>query len=139
VEAAERMELSYRQSKRLWKRYRQEGAAGLAHRSAGRSSNRAKPKKLRSKILRLIREKYSGEVGERFGPTLAAEHLLSEDCMEIAATTLRRWMVEAGLWSRERKVRAPGTDERARNTSASWCKWTAVSMNGWRIAGRGAA
>ena len=36
VEAAERMELSYRQAKRLWKRYRSKGAAGLLHGSAGR-------------------------------------------------------------------------------------------------------
>src|ERR1700686_410042 len=88
VAAAERMELSYRQAKRLWKRYRKEGAAGLGHRSAGRISNRAKPKKLRAKALRLIREKYAGEPGERFGPTLAAEHLASEDGIEIAPGTL---------------------------------------------------
>lgn len=74
VQAAERMDLSYRQAKRLWKRYRSNGAAGLVHRSAGRSSNRATPKKVRTKVLRLIRQKYSGEVGQRFGPTLAAEH-----------------------------------------------------------------
>src|ERR1043166_8889076 len=73
-EAAERMDLSYRQAKRLWKRYGKEGAKGLVHGNAGRRSNRAKPKKIRAKVVRLIRQKYSGEVGERFGPTLAAEH-----------------------------------------------------------------
>ena len=105
VEAAERMELSYRQAKRLWKSYQGQGAAGLAHGNAGRSSNRAKPKKVRAKALRLIRQKYSGQVGERFGPTLAAEHLASEDGIELSATTVRRWMLTEGLWSRERKVR----------------------------------
>lgn len=105
VEASERMELSYRQAKRLWKRYQSKGAAGLVHRSAGRRSNRARPKQLRSKVLRLIRQKYSGEVGQRFGPTLATEHLSSEDQIEISATTVRRWMLADGLWSRERKVR----------------------------------
>jgi hypothetical protein len=102
VEAAERMELSYRQTKRLWKRYRKQGAAGLVHRSVGRSSNRAKPKKVRAKVVRLIGEKYSGEVGQRFGPTLAAEHLCSEDGIEISASTVRRWMLAEGLWSRTR-------------------------------------
>lgn len=106
VEAAERMELSYRETKRLWKRYQKEGAAGVVHRSAGRASNRAKPKQLRAKVLRLVRAKYSGEQGKRFGPTLAAEHLKSEDSIEIAAATLRRWMLAEGLWSRERKARA---------------------------------
>src|ERR1035438_2478744 len=79
VEAAERMELSYRQDKRVWKKFARRGAARAVPGSGGRASNRAKPKKMRKKVARLIREKYSGEVGTRFGPTLAAEHLASED------------------------------------------------------------
>src|SRR6267143_1519340 len=39
ADAAKILELSYRQTKRLWKRYREEGAKGLQHRSAGRGSN----------------------------------------------------------------------------------------------------
>ena len=105
VDAALLMGVSYRQAKRLWKRYRREGAAGLTHRSAGRRSNRAYAESFRGRVLRLVREKYGGEVGERFGPTLAAEHLRSEDGQEVDAETLRRWMLEAGLWSRERRRR----------------------------------
>jgi transposase len=105
VEAAERMGVSYRQGKRLWKRYEKKGAKGLVHRSAGKGSNRAKPESLRKKVIRLILQKYSGEVGERFGPTLVAEHLASEDQIQVSATTVRRWMLEEKLWSRERKVR----------------------------------
>lgn len=45
------------------------------------------------------------EAAERFGPTLATEHLASEDLIELSATTVRRWMLAEGLWSRERKVR----------------------------------
>ena len=102
-EAAERMEVSYRQAKGLWKRYQAEGARGLVHRSAGRESNRARPKAMRERVLKLMGEKYGGEVGKRFGPTLAAEHLASEDGMEMAVETLRRWMLAAGLWSRARQ------------------------------------
>jgi transposase len=105
VDAALLMGVSYRQAKRLWKRYRAEGAGGLKHRSAGRRSNRAYGEGFRSRVLGLVREKYGGEVGERFGPTLAAEHLRSEDGQEVDAETLRRWMLEAGLWSRERRRR----------------------------------
>ncbi len=105
VDAAVLLGRSYRQAKRLWKRYREEGAAGLKHRSAGRPSNRAYGEKLRRKVLGLVREKYSGGVRERFGPTLAAEHLAAEDGQRVDAETLRRWMLEAGLWSRERKRR----------------------------------
>lgn len=102
-DAAEILGISYRQTKRVWKRYRKQGAKGLVHGSVGRRSNRAKPKKLRDRALRLIRQKYSGEPGERFGPTLAAEHLASEDGVQVDAETLRRWMLAEGLWSRERK------------------------------------
>ena len=106
VDAGRLMRVSYRQAKRLWKRYREEGAAGLQHRSAGRESNRAHDAGMRQKVLRLVREKYGGAVGERFGPTLAAEHLANEDGLQIDAETLRRWMLAEGLWSRARKRRA---------------------------------
>ena len=106
VDAGVLMGVSYRQAKRLWKRYGEEGAAGLKHRSAGRASNRAHGEKFRQKVLRQVREKYGGAVGERFGPTLAAEHLASEDGLQVDGETLRRWMLAAGLWSRERKRRA---------------------------------
>ena len=99
------MGLSYRQSKRLGQRYRQAGAEGLKHGSAGRESNRKKPKKFRERVLRLVAKKYSGEEGERFGPTLAAEHLASDDHVEVKVQTLRRWMLSEGLWSRARKRR----------------------------------
>src|SRR4030095_7376443 len=127
IDACRLMGVSYRQAKRLWKRFREEGAAGLKHRSAGRPSNRAQDAKFRGRVLRLVREKYGGPVGERFGPTLAAEHLAAEggvevdagaarrwmvagrlwgaaeDGWEVDAETLRRWMLAAGLWSRERR------------------------------------
>ena len=103
VDAASLMGVSYRQGKRLWKRYREEGAKGLKHRSAGRASPRAKPARFRRRVLKLVREKYGGGEGERFGPALAAEHLWSEDGLRMDAETLRRWMLAEGLWSRERK------------------------------------
>ncbi len=101
--AAELLELSYRQTKRLWRRYRKKGAEGLKHGHAGRSSNRGKPKKLRRRVLQLIQKKYSGSEETRFGPTLAAEHLAEEDGIVVDHETLRRWMLAEGLWSRQRK------------------------------------
>ena len=64
-------------------------------------------------MLALVREKYSGGVDERFGPTLAAEHLASEDGITVDHETLRRWMLAAGLWSRARK-RSPHRRRRER-------------------------
>src|SRR5215510_7105456 len=68
--AATLMAVSYRQAKRLYRRYRQEGAAGLKHRSAGRRSNRATDGAVRQRVLALVKEKYGGDVDTRFGPTL---------------------------------------------------------------------
>jgi len=97
--AAVLLRVSYRQAKRLSRRYRQEGPSGLQHRGAGRS-NRSKPAALRQQVLQLVRGKYSGSEEERFGPTLAAEHLAQEDGVQVHAETLRRWMLEDALWGR---------------------------------------
>ncbi len=111
--AATLLAVSYRQAKRLARRYRAEGAKGLKHRSAGGASKHARPAADRERALALVREKYSGPVDERFGPTLAAEHLASEDGVTVHHDTLRRWMLAAGLWSRARK-RSPHRQRRAR-------------------------
>ena len=133
--ASELMRVSYRQAKRLWRRYREQGAAGLRHGNAGRRSNRAHEEKFRRKVLRLIREKYSGEVGERFGPTLAAEHLWSEDKLGVDAETLRRWMLAEGLWSRERK-RKKHRERRERKAHFGEMVQMDGSFHGW-LEGRG--
>jgi transposase len=111
--AATLLAVSYRQAKRLVRRYRVEGAKGLTHRSAGGASNHARPAAERAQVLALVREKYSGPADERFGPTLAAEHLASEDGLTVHHDTLRRWMLAAGLWSRARK-RSPHRQRRER-------------------------
>jgi len=113
VSAAVLMAVSYRQAKRLYGRYRVGGAKALKHRSAGRRSNRATSERRRGRVLALIRQKYGGPVAERFGPTLAAEHLASEDGITVHRETLRRWMVAAGLWQRKRK-RSPHRRRRER-------------------------
>ena len=56
-DAAELMRVSYRQAKRLWKRYQGGGAAALKHGNAGGKSHRARPEKERQKILKRVREK----------------------------------------------------------------------------------
>ena len=131
ADAATLLRISYRQVRRVWKRYQEERAAGLRHRSAGRESNRSKPKKLRERVLRLVRKKYSGQPEERFGPTLPAEHLAEDDGLEVHPETLRRWMLEEGLWSRARKRRAHRKRRERKAHFGSWCK---VQRHGRRYA-----
>jgi hypothetical protein len=108
VAAALVLAVSYRQAKRLYARYTVQGAAGLRHGNVGRRSNRAAPAAEQAAVLAVIRQHYSGPSegrGERFGPTLAAEHLWLDHGMLVAVPTLRRWMQGAGLWSRVRRAR----------------------------------
>ncbi|HEU5232494.1 MAG TPA: ISNCY family transposase, partial [Terriglobales bacterium] len=107
-EAAELLELSYRQAKRVWARYRGGGARALQHGNCGRRSNRAHAAEFRAAVLERVRERYAD-----FGATLAAEHLASDDGLKIHAESLRRWMREAGLWQRRRK-RKPYRQRRER-------------------------
>jgi len=99
VKAAELLELSYRQAKRVYRRYRKAGARGLVHQSRGRVSNRATPGKTRQTVLDRYRERYSD-----FGPTLASEHL-ARDGHAVDHETLRRWLLEGGLWQKRRRRR----------------------------------
>ena len=68
-QASELIGRSYRQTKRIWAQYQAAGPAGLKHGNAGRRSNRTKPERFRQKVLRLVKNKYSGTEEERFGPT----------------------------------------------------------------------
>jgi len=132
VNAAVMMGLSYRQTKRLGRRYREEGAEGLKHRSAGRESNRKKPKKFRERVLRLVGRKYSGEEGERFGPRLATEHLASDDHVEVNVQTLRRWMLSEGYGVERGSGGCIASGENGKSMWVNWCRWMEVFTTGWR-------
>jgi hypothetical protein len=73
-EAAELLELSYRQAKRIWARYRGGGAKALQQGNCGRQSNRAYTAKFRAAVLRQVQVRY-----EDFGPTLAARRSAGSD------------------------------------------------------------
>jgi transposase len=99
-QAAMLLGLSKRQVFRLLRRFRVDGAAGLASRRRGRPSNRRLPEAVRASALAIIREHYAD-----FGPSFAAEKLRELHGLPLSRETLRQWMIEAGLW-RERKARA---------------------------------
>jgi len=90
-QAAGLMGLSYRQTKRVWRRYQAEGDAGLVHRLRGRPSPHRKPPALKARVLaRCAEERYAD-----FGPTLMAEYLVQEG-IAVDHETLRRWQLAAG-------------------------------------------
>ena len=114
--AATLMAVSYRQAKRLWRRYRARAArrrCGIG--SAGRASNRATAAAVADAGAGADpREVQRRRSTTRFGPTLAAEHLASEDGLTVDHETLRRWMLAAGLWSRAAQAQSPHRQRRER-------------------------
>ena len=88
------LEVSYRQAKRLVQRFRASGMKNLVHGNVGRCSNRTIPNMHRTQVLALVRTHYSGPAargpGQRFGPTLAAEHLWIDHGLLVAVSTLTR-------------------------------------------------
>jgi hypothetical protein len=99
-EAAEILLMTERQVRRLMKRIREEGDAGIVHKSRGRESNRRIRKEVKGKAISLYREKYRG-----FGPTLASEKLEELDGIRVNDETLRMWLIESGDWKKVRKSR----------------------------------
>lgn len=96
--AAAMLGLSERQVRRLVKRVREEKDRGVIHRGRGRPSNNRLAEKLKDKTLDFYRKKYQG-----FGPTLASEKLFELDGIKLSDETLRKWLLEAGLWKKRRK------------------------------------
>lgn len=106
--AAEMMRLTYRQAKRIWRRYREEGDGGLVHKGRGRRSNRARAEVERKRALALYAKRYTG-----FGPLLASEHLATDHGISVDHETLRRWLVAEGHWqSRRRREKHRAARER---------------------------
>ena len=94
--AAEQLNCSYRQAKRIYHRYQQGGDVGLIHQTRGRQSNRQH--KQRQQIIARYQTRYTG-----FGPTLAAEKLAADDKFIVDHETLRRWLLQEQLWSKQRR------------------------------------
>jgi transposase len=111
MEASRRLGLSYRQVKRLFRRYRQAGDAGLVHGLRGRvSNNRPLTDARRDRAIDLYRSHYPG-----FGPTLAAEQMNERNGLAVDHETLRGWLVAAGLWKprRDKRRRHPRRPRKA--------------------------
>jgi transposase len=100
VEAADRMGLSYRQTKRIWARFRRRGEAGLIHAGRDQISNRRIDPVFHERIVALYGERYRD-----FGPTLASEKMAQHEGIVVHRETLRRWLIRAHLWSGRRAWR----------------------------------
>src|SRR5262245_43496411 len=108
AEAGRLLGLSARQVRRLQRRLEAEGDRAVVHRLRGRPSNRKAKGGLREAALAAYRTRYAG-----FGPTLACEKLAEHERLAVGRETLRRWLLEAGLWQ-PRRARGPHRSRRPR-------------------------
>jgi transposase len=104
--AAELLDLSPRQVKRLKARYRQGSAADLAHANRGRPSPRRLPERTRTRILQLARTRYAG-----FNDHHLHEKLFEQEDLSLSRETLRRLLRSNGIVS-PRKRRPPAHRQR---------------------------
>jgi hypothetical protein len=119
VGSAELMRVSLRQARRLWKRFRVDGAAGLLHKLRGRPGNRRLSQDVRDRVVKRHQERYAD-----FGPTLACEKL-EEEGLQLSPDTLSALLKERGLW---RRLRRRGRHRRRRERRA--CLGSMVQMDG---------
>lgn len=84
-EAAQQMDISTRQARRLAKRYQREGLARLISKKRGCASNHRLDGTLRATVIQLIGAHYCD-----FGPTLACEKLVELHSMHLSVESTRR-------------------------------------------------
>jgi len=84
-----------------------------------------------------IRAILTQEVYRGFGPTLASEYLRSKHQVRVGRETLRKTMIEAGLWrARKQTVETVHQWRARRSCRASWCNGTPASTIGWKTGER---
>lgn len=101
VDASWQLGLSIRQVKRLVRRYRQDGAAGLVSGHRGKRPNNAIAAGVREAAMSLVQSQYAD-----FTPTFAHEKLTEVHGYLFSVETLRQWMIAAGLWQPKHRKQA---------------------------------
>lgn len=90
-QAAQALEVSERQIRRLLQRYEQEGPSGLLHRSRNKPSNAALKPDLKARIIELLSDCFLN-----WGPSLITEYLKEHYSINVSKETIRRLQFEIG-------------------------------------------
>ena len=104
-EAGQQLGISTRQVKRLWRSFRNQGAKGLVSARRGKPSNNRLDAGVVQQALDLIKAKYAD-----FGPTLAHEKLIEVEKLQLSRESVRRIMIEEGVWNPKR-AKMPSTHQ----------------------------
>ena len=104
-EAARMLKLSIRQIKRLYRAYSTQGAKGLISGRRGKESNHRLDAQVIQQATDLIYQHYRD-----FGPTLAHEKLVEVHRLKLSDESVRRVMIEEGIW-KPRRAKKPSTHQ----------------------------
>jgi hypothetical protein len=129
VEAAHLLGITPRHIRRLLRKIQDQGDAALAHGLRGRPSNRQTQADLRQRVLSAYRADFHD-----FGPTLACEKLADRG-LHISHETLRRWLMQEGLWQPHQR-RQTHRQRRARRACFGELVQMDTSIHDW-TEGRG--
>jgi transposase len=124
--AAQRLELTSRQIRRLVERLREHGAQGLVSRRRSKPGNNRLNAVTAERARSIIRERYAD-----FGPTLAREKLYECHGIRLAKETVRRLMTDAGPWVPRRQRPPKVYQPRARRACLSELTQIDGSEHAW--------
>jgi transposase len=93
-EAAQKMGVSDRWVRTLLKRMSKQGDSVVVHGLRGRPSNRKLSAETQRKALKILKQPDWHD----FGPTFASQQLAKRHGIEVSDETVRKWMIEAGVW-----------------------------------------
>jgi transposase len=125
AKAAQRMQVSERWVRKLLRRKKREGDRVVLHGLRGRRSNRRLSASVKRRAVKRIAKQYRD-----FGPTLAAEYL-GADGLKVGKETVRKWMIEAGLWKAKRARVSKVHMWRARRDSCGELLQWDTSVHAW--------
>jgi len=114
-EAAAKIGRSYRQTKRIWKRVREEGVQGVIHGNSGKPSNHRTPEELRQKVLELSQGRY----GE-FNDTHFTEMLTERERIGLSRETVRKIRRQAGMGPKRKRRPLRHRKRRERKAQEGW-------------------
>lgn len=131
-EAAQRIGVSDRWVRTLLQRMPKLGDAVVVHGLRGRASNRKLPAKTQRQALAILKQ----PEWQDFGPTFAAEQLAKLHQIQVGKETLRRWMIEAGMWKSRSRLQTEAHVWRPRRSGFGELVQWDTSEHDW-LEGRG--
>jgi hypothetical protein len=135
VQAGKELAISPRWVRELLRRMKARGDRAVVHGLRGKRSNRRLPEAMKARAVKLFREQKQARQWHDYGPTLAAEEL-AEHGLKVGKETLRKWLLQAGLWkARRARVERAHLWRRRRARRGELLQWD-TSTHNW-LEGRG--